>query len=313
MVLILPTDSARKWRDHELELVDVVVDQIAVALSHAVIMEESMRARDQLIEQNVALDLARREAEMEIHARNDFLAVVNHEMRTPMHAIIALSSFLSETELTLEQRVMIETVLKSRNVLAALINDVLDLFRLGDGILELERGKIDLHDVLEENPCRIGDRLCSIQHQVMVISIYESRLRILDVAFSHKIFRISLRSLLSLRVERVNPAVAQLILKHGVAARAVRIKQMDHVSATGIGEAIIRATVTRDVAAIMEFKGLSLKEAADCVVHECTPKGAVGLVAVSVSGEVAMSYNTTNLIFCDTKFSSSETTKRCEK
>lgn len=28
MVLILPTDSARKWRDHELELVDVVADQV---------------------------------------------------------------------------------------------------------------------------------------------------------------------------------------------------------------------------------------------------------------------------------------------
>ncbi|KAI5416528.1 isoaspartyl peptidase/L-asparaginase [Lathyrus oleraceus] len=67
------------------------------------------------------------------------------------------------------------------------------------------------------------------------------------------------------------------------------------VSATGIGEAIIRATVARDVAAIMEFKGLSLKEAADCVVHERTLKGAVGLVAVSASGEVAMSYNTTGM------------------
>lgn len=85
------------------------------------------------------------------------------------------------------------------------------------------------------------------------------------------------------------------------------------VSATGIGEAIIRATVVRDVAAIMEFKGLSLKEAADCVVHECTLKGVAGLVVVSASGEVVMSYNTTDLIFCDTKFSSNETTKRCEK
>ena len=28
MVLILPTDSVRKWRDHELELVDVVADQV---------------------------------------------------------------------------------------------------------------------------------------------------------------------------------------------------------------------------------------------------------------------------------------------
>jgi hypothetical protein len=28
MVLILPTESARKWRDHELELVEVVADQV---------------------------------------------------------------------------------------------------------------------------------------------------------------------------------------------------------------------------------------------------------------------------------------------
>lgn len=109
-----------------------------------------MRARDQLMEQNIALDLARREAEMAIHARNDFLSVMNHEMRTPMHAIIALSSLLLETELTPEQRVMIETVLKSSNVLATLINDVLDLSRLEDGSLELEMGKLNLHDVLGE-------------------------------------------------------------------------------------------------------------------------------------------------------------------
>lgn len=128
----------------------VVSKQVAVALSHAAILEESMRARDQLMEQNVALDLARQEAEMAIHARNDFLAVMNHEMRTPMHAIIALSSLLLETELTPEQRVMIETVLKSSNVLAALINDVLDLSRLEDGSLELEMGKINLHGVLGE-------------------------------------------------------------------------------------------------------------------------------------------------------------------
>ncbi|KAK8269389.1 hypothetical protein V6Z11_D11G125900 [Gossypium hirsutum] len=150
MVLILPTDSARKWRDHELELVEVVADQVAVALSHAAILEESMRARDQLMEQNVDLDLARQEAEKAIHARNDFLAVMNHEMRTPMHAIIALCSLLLETELTPEQRVMIETVLKSSNLLATLINDVLDLSRLEDNNLELDFGMFDLHGIFRE-------------------------------------------------------------------------------------------------------------------------------------------------------------------
>lgn len=124
--------------------------QVAVALSHAAILEESLRARDQLMEQNVALDLARREAEMAIHARLDFLAVMNHEMRTPMHAMIALSSLLLETELTPERRAMIETVLKSSNLLETLINDVLDLSRLEDGSLELETGKFNLHGVFRE-------------------------------------------------------------------------------------------------------------------------------------------------------------------
>ncbi|XP_020686883.1 probable ethylene response sensor 1 [Dendrobium catenatum] len=109
-----------------------------------------MRARNLLMEQNVALDLARREAEMAIRARNDFLAVMNHEMRTPMHAIIALSSLLLETELTPEQRLMVETILKSSNLLATLINDVLDLSKLEDGSFELEATVFNLHTLFRE-------------------------------------------------------------------------------------------------------------------------------------------------------------------
>lgn len=121
-----------------------------MALSHAAILEESMRSRNKLMEQNVALKLAQREAEMAIHARNDFLAVMNNEMRTPMHSVIALSSLLLETDLTPEQRVMIETVLKSSNLLATLINDVLDLSRLEDGSLKLDIGTLNLHWVFGE-------------------------------------------------------------------------------------------------------------------------------------------------------------------
>ncbi|CAN1296903.1 Isoaspartyl peptidase/L-asparaginase [Linum perenne] len=67
------------------------------------------------------------------------------------------------------------------------------------------------------------------------------------------------------------------------------------VSATGQGEAVIRATVAREVAALMEYKGLSLKEAAGYVVDECAPKGTVGLIAVSAKGEVTMPFNTTGM------------------
>lgn len=67
------------------------------------------------------------------------------------------------------------------------------------------------------------------------------------------------------------------------------------ISATGKGESIIRATVAKEVAALMEYKGLSLKEATSYVVEECAPKFTTGMVAVSASGEVAMPFNTAGM------------------
>lgn len=147
----MKVNTLSKFMCHTYCILDLFFqNQVAVALSHAAILEESMRARDLLMEQNVALDFARREAETAIRARNDFLAVMNHEMRTPMHAIIALSSLLLETELTPEQRLMVETILKSSNLLATLINDVLDLSRLEDGSLKLDINTFSLHALLSE-------------------------------------------------------------------------------------------------------------------------------------------------------------------
>ena len=63
---------------------------------------------------------------------NVFLAVMNHEMRTPMRAIISLSSLLLETKLSAELRLMIETILKNSDLPETLSNDVLDISKLGD-------------------------------------------------------------------------------------------------------------------------------------------------------------------------------------
>ncbi|KAH9292405.1 hypothetical protein KI387_042395 [Taxus chinensis] len=150
MVLTTPYDSARRWHEHELELVNVVADQVAVALSHATVLEESVRAHRLLMEQNVELTIARQKAETEIHACNDSLVVMNHEMQMPMHAIIALSSLLQETELTLEHRCMVRTILRSSDTLNTLINDVLELSRLEDGSLQLEMQTFSLPELFGE-------------------------------------------------------------------------------------------------------------------------------------------------------------------
>ncbi|KAJ4963061.1 hypothetical protein NE237_023000 [Protea cynaroides] len=64
------------------------------------------------------------------------------------------------------------------------------------------------------------------------------------------------------------------------------------VSCTGEGEAIIRGTLARDVAALMEYKDLPLQEAVDYVIKHRLDGGQAGMIAVSNTGEVAYAYNT---------------------
>jgi len=66
------------------------------------------------------------------------------------------------------------------------------------------------------------------------------------------------------------------------------------VSATGHGEYFIRATVARTICALVEFKGLSLEDAANAVVKDQLVKmgGEGGIIAVDPKGNIALVMNT---------------------
>lgn len=66
------------------------------------------------------------------------------------------------------------------------------------------------------------------------------------------------------------------------------------VSATGHGEYFIRATVARSICALMEYKGLTLQEAADEIVMKklVEMKGDGGIIAIDKNGNAALTFNT---------------------
>ena len=66
------------------------------------------------------------------------------------------------------------------------------------------------------------------------------------------------------------------------------------VSATGHGEYIIRAMVAYDIATLMEYRGMSVQEAADTVINEKMAKmgGTGGVIAIDREGNFAMPFNT---------------------
>ena len=69
------------------------------------------------------------------------------------------------------------------------------------------------------------------------------------------------------------------------------------VSGTGHGEYFIRLTVARDICSLVEYKGLSVAEAARQVIHEKLTGlgGTGGVIVLDREGNVAMTFNTTGM------------------
>lgn len=69
------------------------------------------------------------------------------------------------------------------------------------------------------------------------------------------------------------------------------------VSSTGWGEYFIRAMVAHDISALMQYKGMSLKEAAQEVIQRKVPElgGDGGIVAVDKDGNMVAEFNTAGM------------------
>jgi beta-aspartyl-peptidase (threonine type) len=68
------------------------------------------------------------------------------------------------------------------------------------------------------------------------------------------------------------------------------------VSCTGDGEYFIRAAVAHEVSALMEYRGMTLQEAAQTALDEAKKiGGSGGLIAIDRNGEMALPFNTNGM------------------
>jgi signal transduction histidine kinase/ActR/RegA family two-component response regulator len=88
----------------------------------------------------------RQRAEAASQAKSRFLAVMSHEMRTPLNGIIGMTGMLKKTGLNERQKQLVEPIYRSGHNLLTIINDVLDLSRIEAGKVVLLQAPFDPRD-----------------------------------------------------------------------------------------------------------------------------------------------------------------------
>jgi len=109
-------------------------------------------------------------AEAANQAKRRFVSVVSHEMRTPLNAIIGMADLMRDTQLSVEQADMLQTLRSSSRVMLGLVEEVLDFSKIEAGKLVLERTDFDLH-ALVNSTSRILSSQAGAKRVEFVVSI----------------------------------------------------------------------------------------------------------------------------------------------
>ena len=92
-----------------------------------------------------AHELSQRSAKM----KEQFVASISHEMRTPMNAILGMSNLLTGMDLGPEQRGLVKSIKQSSEILLGVVNDILEISTLQNGKIIFERGAIEVVDLID--------------------------------------------------------------------------------------------------------------------------------------------------------------------
>jgi PAS domain S-box-containing protein len=101
-------------------------------------------------ETEAALVRAKDEALASSLAKNDFLAKISHDIRTPLNAILGAANLLSETSLSADQSEYVSMFQRNCSHLVKLINDFLDFSKIEAGALRMEKIPFRIRGTVED-------------------------------------------------------------------------------------------------------------------------------------------------------------------
>lgn len=162
----LARQRATHARSHENELRYRQTLEAQIVTLHA--READLRASQARQAESLA---AQRAAEVSNQLKSDFLAMISHEVRTPLGGVIGmLRSALKDDGLDAITRNKLRLSLSNAEVLLQIINDILDFSRLEAGKMPLEVLDFDLVTLMQDVVGLLGNR-AEAKHIALIADI----------------------------------------------------------------------------------------------------------------------------------------------
>jgi len=133
---------------------------------------------------------ARDQAQAAAEARSEFVAVVSHEVRTPMNGVLGMARLLLDTALDAEQRENVEVVVSSGEYLLTILDDLLDISKLDADKLELEIVPFTVASVVDQSLSVMASR--AAEHSLAMSSSLDTKVPPVLLGDPHRLRQILL-------------------------------------------------------------------------------------------------------------------------
>jgi signal transduction histidine kinase len=129
-ITFVAAESRRRFSAADLRFAETVADRAATAIDNARAYEEARRANE---------------------LKDDFLATLSHELRTPLNAMVGYARMMRSGAVPEARReAALDVIERNGNMLAQIVEDILDVSRIVSGKLKLTVGLVDVASLIAD-------------------------------------------------------------------------------------------------------------------------------------------------------------------
>ncbi|MFZ8990537.1 MAG: response regulator, partial [Pseudohongiellaceae bacterium] len=178
---------------------------------------------------------AKEVAESASKAKSDFLAVLSHEIRTPINAILGSITILREMEHTEQQVRYLKMADEAGNSLLSLVNDILDFSKIEAGKLELESVEFDPVQLTEETVGIMAHRAfekgieiacCIDENLPSIIQPDQAKLRQILLNLLSNALKFTSEGGILVKVEMVGEKLRYIVIDSGIGIAADKLGKL---------------------------------------------------------------------------------------